>query len=208
METIINKYETITIEELKSLDSNSYRMEMCNLLRLGLIRDASFYEWMILNFQEVMDKDDKALEYIISKVKIIMQFFTSKDPKGVKETRMLQYGECFAKALQGSLEKEFDYSELLSLGMIASSHISYKRDMLSWEEFYEIRDMFVPFDLPISLDKYDVEKALAILNQDICNQDVYDSFVLLKKIGKAVFVNDIKEDELRAALSQLIVEWE
>lgn len=209
MESILYKnYNLVTASELHDMDDNTYRFEMCNLLRLGLIRDASFYEWMILNFQEIMDRDDSALTYIISKVKIIMQFFEAKDPNGNKECKMLEYGDCMANALQDTLDKTYDYSELLALGIIAISHISYKREMLSWEEFYEIRDMFVPFNLPIALDKYDVEKTLDILNNNICNQNVYDSFVLLKKIGKAVFVNDIKEEELRAALTSLIVEWE
>lgn len=201
---IINNYKNISVDDLTSLDNNAYKLEMANLLKLGLIRDAGFYEWIILNFQDILDKDEKALSYIISKVQIIMQFF---EAKGEREARMLKYGELFAKVLLEVVPSITNFSDALSLGIIATSHISYKREMLSWEEFYEVRDMFVPFDLPISLDKYDVDKATKLLTETLCVNDVFEEFVLLKKIGKAVFVKDIKEEELKEAFNHLIVEW-
>ena len=111
-----------------------------------------------------------------------------------------------------ALEKFFDFKylhgECVALGMVAAAYISYKRSMLSNEEFYEIRDMFVPFDLPISLDPFEIDEVYSNIGHDKKNTDTGLKFILLKKIGKAVIVNDVSEDEIKEAIKNLIVEWD
>ena len=84
-----------------------------------------------------------------------------------------------------------------------AAYISYKREMISMEDFYEIRDMFVPFNLPISIDNCDPEKILEILYKDKKNDKDSVNMVLLKRIGKAFVCNDIKKDMLLMALEEL-----
>lgn len=196
------------VDEFIKPNGREYSDQMAELLMFGLIRDASFYEWCILNFNEIMDKEYGAITYVFSKINFIKQFFVSKDPAGVKETLYLNFGRIFAEGLHEYFKDTFTYAECLGLGIIASSDISYKREMLSKEEFYEIRDMFVPFGLTISLDKYDVNAVL----DNIKGNDNYDeymkNFVLLKKTGKATLYDNVTEDELEMALNNLIVEWD
>ena len=110
------------------------------------------------------------------------------------------------------LEKYFDFKyshgECVALGSVAAAYISYKRSLLSKEEFYEIRDMFVPFGLPISLDAFDVDRVYENIGHDKKNTDSGLKFILLKKIGKAVIASDVTEDEIRDAIRSLIVEWD
>ena len=47
------------------------------------------------------------------------------------------------------------HGECIALGAVAAAFISWKHNWLSMEEYYEIRDMFVPFNLPISIDDID-----------------------------------------------------
>ena len=47
----------------------------------------------------------------------------------------------------------------MALGTVAAAYISWKKEMLSMEEFYEIRDMFVPFYLPISVENIDPQES-------------------------------------------------
>ena len=66
----------------------------------------------------------------------------------------------------------------------------------------------MPFLLPISLDEYDVDEAIKNIIHDKKNTDTGLKFILLKKIGKAVIVNDVKQDEIRDAMNNLIVRWD
>ena len=71
------------------------------------------------------------------------------------------------------------------------------------EEFYEIRDMFVPFNLPISADELDVEQILSLTRADKKMRGGQIRFVLLDKIGHALLDDTVTEDEMRAAIEEL-----
>ncbi len=58
------------------------------------------------------------------------------------------------------------HGQCVALGYVAAAHISYKRGLLSKAEFYEIRDMNVGFDLPISITGLDTEAVLAATKSD------------------------------------------
>lgn len=202
------EYKEYNTEYLLGLDHIGLRTEIAYILRVALIRNASLYEWMILNFNDITELEKDAIELLVSKYSIIMQYFTSKDPDKKNECKILRYGDLIAEALYKYFDGKYDNSQCLALGMIASSNIAYKRNMLSMEEYYEIRDMFVPFDLPISLDSFDVDAVLDILQKSDSYDFDMENFVLLKKIGKAVTVKDVTVEELKAVIAELIVEWD
>ena len=78
------------------------------------------------------------------------------------------------------------------------------------EEYYEIRDMFVPFQLPISVDHIDVDEIIQITKSDKKMEQGSIKFILLKKIGKAIIDTTVTEEELRSAMEEIIYkdEWE
>lgn len=71
------------------------------------------------------------------------------------------------------------------------------------EEYYEIRDMFVPFYLPISVDKLDVQEILRLTKSDKKMESGQIKFVLLKKIGKAVIDRTVTDEEIVAAINEI-----
>ena len=85
---------------------------------------------------------------------------------------------------------------------IYADNIKYL-NLLSTEECYEIRDMLVPFHLPLSLDGLDTEEVLALTKSDKKASFSQVNFILLKKIGKAFICSDVTDDEIRAAIEEL-----
>ena len=71
------------------------------------------------------------------------------------------------------------------------------------EEFYEIRDMFVPFYLPISVDDIDPQEILKLTRSDKKMEAGTIKFILLKKIGKAVIDRTVTDDEILAAIEEI-----
>lgn len=193
---------------LKTLPDREFSSGMAEILKAGLIRDGVFYEWLITNFSEIMDKDAEALKYMLDKAVTIKQYYVTKDPYEEGDRMILNFGHTIGHALEKFFDFKYLHGECVALGMVAAAYISYKRSMLSNEEFYEIRDMFVPFDLPISLDPFEIEGVYSNIGHDKKNTDTGLKFILLKKIGKAVIVNDVSEDEIKEAIKNLIVEWD
>ena len=99
---------------------------------------------------------------------------------------------------------EMFHGECVALGAVAAAFISWKRELISMEEFYEIRDMFVPFNLPISIDSVDKDAILDITKSDKKADSDKIKFILLKKIGKAFIDDTVTRQEMSDALDELI----
>ena len=71
------------------------------------------------------------------------------------------------------------------------------------DEYYEIRDMFVPFNLPISIDDIEPQEILRLTKSDKKMEAGTIKFILLKKIGRAVIDRTVTDDEILAAVNEI-----
>ena len=195
-------------DTLRSLDDSEFSSGMAEVIKSALIRDGVFYEWLIENFDRIMEKDGEYLRPMLFKAVGIKQYYVTKDPYEENERMILNLGHTIGHALEKHFEFGYSHGQCVAFGTIAASYISFKRNMLSKEEFYEIRDMFVPFGLSIAIDNVNIYNVCENIAHDKKNTDTGLKFILLKKIGKAVITNDVTEDEIKAAIRKLIVEWD
>ena len=72
------------------------------------------------------------------------------------------------------------------------------------EEYYEIRDMFVPFHLPITVDDIEPEEILALTKSDKKMTAGQIRFVLLKKVGKAVIDTTVSDEDILNAVREIL----
>ena len=87
--------------------------------------------------------------------------------------------------------------------MVASAYISWKHNWLSMDEYYEVRDMFVPFNLPISIDNIVPDEILKLTKSDKKMEAGQIKFVLLKKVGKAVIDKTVTDEEILNAIKEI-----
>ena len=72
------------------------------------------------------------------------------------------------------------------------------------DEYYEVRDMFVPFNLPISIEDVTVDNLINITKSDKKMENGQLKFILLKKIGKAIIDKTVTEEELKSGIEEII----
>ena len=100
------------------------------------------------------------------------------------------------------------HGECVALGCVAAAYISWQRGSLSEEEFFEIRDMFVGFGLPISLTGLNTEDIIDTSRSDKKMSGGQVKFILLKGIGKAVIDKTVTEQEMKEAIDYISVKSE
>ena len=71
------------------------------------------------------------------------------------------------------------------------------------EDYYEIRDMFVPFQLPISVEGIEPLDIVRLTRSDKKVESGKINFILLNKIGEAVIDNTVTEEEILAAIEEI-----
>ena len=197
------KFVYMNFEVLKTLDDRQYFAGFAEIMKHGLIKDALFYEWLLENMYEICERNLDILEEMLMRSCMVKKLVVEKDPTEKGDRALLNLGHTIGHAIEKAKNFQLFHGECVALGTVAAAYISWKREMLSMEEYYEIRDMFVPFYLPISIDGIDPQEILTLTKSDKKVEGNSIRFVLLKKIGKAVIDTTVTDEEILAAIEEI-----
>lgn len=193
----------MNLSVLKDLDERQYFSGFAEVMKSALIRDAIYYEWLIENMYEICERDIPTLKEMVYRCNLIKKSVVEKDPTEQGDRALLNLGHTLGHALEKYKNFEMLHGECVALGCVAAAFISWKKEFLSMEEYYEIRDMFVPFNLPISIDHIEPEKIVALTKSDKKMEAGRIKFILLKKIGKAFISTDVTDDNMLDAVNEI-----
>ena len=185
----------MNLNVLTTLDDRQYFSGFAEVMKHGLIKDSAFYTWLIENMYEICDRDVDVLLEMIMKSCMIKKLVVEKDPTEKGDRALLNFGHTIGHAIEKYKNFTMSHGECVALGAVAAAYISWKHEWLSMEEYYEIRDMFVPFNLPISIEDIEPEKILELTKSDKKMEGNTIKFVLLKKVGKAVIDKTVTDEE-------------
>lgn len=194
----------INIHTLSTLDDRQFYNGFAEAMKHGLIKDAMYYEWLISNMYEICDREEEVLEELVYRSCQIKKAIVEKDPLEQGDRALLNFGHTIGHAIEKYKNFNLMHGECVALGCIAAAYISWKKELLSMEEYYEVRDMFVPFNLPISVEDLDTDEIIKITKSDKKMEQGALKFILLKKIGKAIIDRNVTEEELKAGIEEII----
>lgn len=193
----------MNLDTLQTLEARQFYNGFAEVMKHGLIRDSKYYEWLIANMYEICDRDPDTLLALVKRSCEIKRTVVEKDPTEQGERALLNFGHTLGHAIEKNSGFTMMHGECVALGCVAAAYISWKKERIEMEEYYEIRDMFVPFNLPISVDELDIDRIVELTKSDKKMDAGQIRFVLLDKIGKAVLDDTVTEEEMRAALDEL-----
>jgi len=188
---------------LETLDDRQFYAGFAEVMKHGLIKDAMLYEWLIENMYEICERDLDVLQEMLLRSCNVKKLVVEKDPTEQGDRALLNFGHTIGHAIEKAKNFTMYHGECVALGCVAAAYISWKKELLTMEEYYEIRDMFVPFYLPITVDDIDPQEILALTKSDKKMEAGTVKFVLLKKIGKAVIDRTVTDEEILAAIREI-----
>ena len=193
----------MNVSTLKTLDDRQFYSGFAEVMKHGLIKDSLFYEWLLENMYEICDRElDTMLEMVERSCKI-KKLVVENDPVEKGDRALLNFGHTIGHAIEKYKNFSLTHGECVALGSIAAAFISWKHNWLSMEEYYEIRDMFVPFNLPISIEDIDPQEILKLTKSDKKVEGDNIKFILLKKAGKAVIDKMVTDEDILNAISEI-----
>lgn len=194
----------MNVEVLRTLDDRQFFSGFAEVMKSALIKDAEFYEWLIENMYEISDKETETLKLMIYNSCDIKRQVVEKDPTEKADRALLNLGHTIGHAIEKAKGFELLHGECVALGCVAAAYISWHHKHLSMEEYYEIRDMFVPFNLPISIEDIDSQNILKLTKSDKKMSAGHIKFILLKRIGKAFIDKTVTDQDIIDAVNSLI----
>ena len=193
----------INPDTLQTLEPRQFYNGFAEVMKHGLIRDSRYYEWLIRDMYEICARDPETLMKMIKRSCEIKREIVEKDPEEKGERALLNFGHTIGHAIEKNSGFSLLHGECVALGCVAAAYISWKKERIEMEEYYEIRDMFVPFQLPISADDLDVDRIVKLTKSDKKMDGGHIRFVLLDGIGHAVLDETVTDEEITAAVEEL-----
>ncbi len=194
----------MNLDVLQTLEERQFFNGFAEAMKSAIIKDAHYYEWLIENMYEIHDKEPEVMEELVLKSVTIKKQVVEKDFYDTKgERALLNLGHTLGHAIETEKMGVLLHGECVALGTVGAAYISHKKELLSLDEYLEIRDMFVPFNLPITMEDIDLQKVVENITKDKKQDNLGLSFILLKKIGKAFVNREVTREEIIAALEEL-----
>ena len=97
---------------------------MGEIIKHGLIKDASYFEWLIAHEKEIWALDPEILEEMIYISCNIKRDVVERDPKEQGERALLNFGHTIGHAIEKLSDFSLYHGECVGLGIVAASYLS------------------------------------------------------------------------------------
>ncbi len=172
---------------------------IASAFRLCVSHKASMFEWMISNMYELTDNEEEAVCELLERGFNVWKERIEKDT--AKERALTIYGEEFYNLLKLA-DKDLSEAELISLSVVCQTYLSWKKELISMDEYYEVRDMLVFFGLSITETFATAEKMLKIWKEKISINNK-ESTAYIRKVGKVILESVSSVELVKEALEQI-----
>jgi 3-dehydroquinate synthase len=186
---------------LPSLDERDWRSGMVEAVKVALIKDAGFFDWMEAHAALLTQADPVSLQYLIRRCAELHMAHIggAGDPFESGSSRPLDFGHWSAHKLEQLTDFELRHGEAVSIGIALDSVYSWLTGMLDADSL----PLYHPL-LEIEDDQSAIVAGLEEFREHLGGQLTIS---LLRAIGKGQEVHSIDLAILRKAVDMLRDKW-
>jgi 3-dehydroquinate synthase len=195
---VINEPKSVVIlsKFLETLPSNQMRSGLAEMLKHGLIYDKLYWN----KLKNLNDLNTNDLDILIKQSIEIKNEIVSQDLKENGIRKALNFGHTLGHAIESYFlesedKKQLLHGEAIAVGMILESHISYQSNLISKDDFAEIKYIITDIFEKIIFNESDIQNIMNLLIFDKKNEFGNVQFTLLNKIGESK-INQIVDESL------------
>ncbi|TGM74067.1 3-dehydroquinate synthase [Leptospira mtsangambouensis] len=119
---------------LESLDDRDWRSGMAEAIKVALIKDPIFFEWIESNAVNLKNRNLDTMSYLIHRcAKLHMDHIANGDPFEFGSSRPLDFGHWAAHKLEYLTEFSLRHGEAVAIGMALDTVYSYQNQLLPKE---------------------------------------------------------------------------
>lgn len=195
----------MNLNTLRTLPDAEYFSGMGEIIKHGLIKDASYYQWLKENVQGIEAKDYETLKEMVYRSCEIKREVVERDPKEKGDRALLNFGHTLGHSVEKLMNFTLLHGECVSVGMAAAAYLSMKRGEISQSEYADIRSTIKMFHQPVSVSGISSEKVYEVSRLDKKMDSDKIRFILLKSIGSSYIDPTLSKEELMEAIQTILV---
>lgn len=196
---------------LQSLTQRQFISGYAEIVKYGLIKDASFFKFLEENQTKILHKDYNIIQRIIKKSCEIKAQIVANDETESGVRALLNFGHTIGHALEAKCQySDLCYhGEAVAIGMFLAAKISKNLALIDKDIAEVINDHFLKFGFNIKKKLTEINNLPWSKNMTLLQQLYKDkktekgnlAFILLEDLGKAIIKKNIKEEEVAKVIT-------
>lgn len=157
----------IDVDLLDSLPQREFNAGMAEVIKYGVIRDKTFFDWLKKNRRLLIEKDRKALIHAIKTSCQIKADIVEIDEKESSLRAILNYGHTLGHAVESLTNyQEYLHGEAVAIGMVFAAKAASFHGYCTDQDVADICALLVDFGLPTDIPEYSSAKYLDAMMHD------------------------------------------
>ena len=193
------------IRLLETLPDKELSAGLAEVIKYGLIRDFSFFEWLENNIEGIMKRDSQLLiQSVIRSCQNKADIVEADEfESGIRA--ILNLGHTFGHAIETDTGYgTWLHGEAIATGMVMAADLSLQMGWLTPKENDRIKSLIINTNLPINPPEISKQKFLELMQLDKKTKEDQINLVLQQGIGKAVLTNQYDNEKFHNTLSKKI----
>ncbi len=194
----------VDFQFLLTLDDRDWRAGMAEAVKVALIKDPDFFDWIADNASALAHRDLTPMRYLIHRcAELHMQHIAGGDPFEQGSSRPLDFGHWSAHKLEQLTDFQIRHGEAVAIGMALDCQYAHQIGLLSEPDLLRILEVlqtlgFAIYDPALDADGgTGVLRGLAEFREHLGGQL---TILLLDGIGRSHEVHELDEAQLRQAI--------
>jgi 3-dehydroquinate synthase len=174
---------------------------MAEVIKYAIIKDCTFFEYLESEPIHKYPFPEDMIAHIVYRCCRIKSDIIARDERDTSIRMHLNFGHTIGHALEAMTGiGRNSHGESVACGMIAAGYISWKKGMLSKDDFYRMCDLINKAGLGRILPKFRHDTLLDFLRRDKKRHGAALRFILIPKLGASRCVDGIEESLIRESL--------
>ena len=192
----------IDTDLLATLPPRELRAGLAEVVKYGLIWDATFFDWLESHIDAILARESSALTHLIHRSCQIKAEIVSRDEREQGERALLNLGHTFGHAIEVATGFQWLHGEAIAMGLILAADLSQRLGQLEAVQAERLTALLARAGLPVAAPRIGADRAFDFMRIDKKVKAGRVRLVLLQGIGRARVTGDYPDAALQATLAQ------
>jgi 3-dehydroquinate synthase len=185
------------LDTLQTLPQNEFRAGLAEVIKYGVISDASLFDYLENNVEKILKLDHECLAHIIKTSCVIKAEVVEKDERESHYRMILNFGHTLGHAIEALTGySKFIHGEAVAIGMVYAAKLSQQLGKCQSVVSSRLSKLVNKFGLPSQWPDLDSSAVIECLYHDKKTMNHKIKFILIKDIGRVEIVEDMPETDI------------
>lgn len=191
---------------LKTLSKRDQRAGIAEAIKVSLIKDLDFFEWLEENGKALLEEESLMQEQIVRCAKIHLAHIAAGDPFEKGSARPLDFGHWLAHRLEYLSDYKIRHGEAVAIGLAVDSYYSFLLGNISEQEAFRAINCIKNCGFELKTSQLNEENLAPIfdgLNEFREHLGGKLTITILEKLGKGKEIHEMNLELIKKAILKI-----